>query len=1034
MKPLKLTMSAFGPYAKENTIDFQKLEGRNIFLITGPTGAGKTTIFDGISYAVFARASGDERDGENLRSDFALPETLTYVELTFELKGKKYYIKRIPKQQRKKVRGDGYTEQSAEAELRIEGSKTITGVDNVNKKIDDIMGITYEEFRHIVMIPQGEFRELLLSESKEREVIFRKIFSTYIFRSIQDNLEVKSSALRKEINNLIQQRTTHIKNIDSGDDEELKSLIMMQNLNIREIIDKTSEMIKEDSKKEKILCALKENIKSDCENIQKKIFEAAENNKRIQEKFQTEQKIILLDEKKEEYNEKNIKISMARKALCIKGTEDYCVNRKINLSKKSKERDAACEDLKRTQDELLTAQKNLKIQKDNDEDKKAVSEKIICLRRDMETVKEYEEKSDNIHEIENKLKKKEIEKKENTAKIESIKEEIKGLTVKIDKAKSASEEYAYKSKDLSDKVIISNNLVKLRTQNIKLNDIRNSWDTERKNFESIEKLYKKQKSKYENMNELFLKGQAGLLAEKLKEDEPCPVCGSLHHPCLAGMIQGMPKEKQLKDEKEKFEKMQAQYNELINRLTELETEGKAQKNAVCETAVQVKEYWNGETGDLQNTIKQLNIEISDLNDKVNKLSEEAKKIKPLSEKIESLKDLLQKNEDEAPALEEQYTKLYGEAESKEQLLIKLKKELPEGISSQKMLGEKINKFEKEYEFMEKALKEADDCCRKAELAYNTCAADKEMKKKNLEDAESEFSEAEEKFKKAISESGFKDPKEYNSAKLSEQEISKIEKEIKSYNEDLKSLNDSYRKLLKDTEGLEKTDTQEITKILDSKKNELDKTDDDIKKVYARKEHNRGIFDAIRKTDGKIKVMEEQYAVMADLSDTAKGYNPEKISFERYVLAAYFDDIIDAANVRFEKMTAGRYELGRIKEKIKGNGQQGLELEVFDNYTGKSRHVKTLSGGESFKASLSLALGLADVVQSYAGGVSLETMFIDEGFGTLDSESLENAIECLIELQKSGRLVGIISHVPELKERIEAQIEIVPGINGSTIVL
>lgn len=1030
MKPIRLTMSAFGPYADENTIDFEKLEGRNIFLITGPTGAGKTTIFDGISYAVFAKASGNERDGENLRSDFALPETLTYVELTFELRGKKYYIKRIPKQKRKKVRGDGYTEQIAEAELKIEDGRIITGVDNVNKKIDDIMGITYEQFRQIVMIPQGEFRELLLSESKEREVIFRKIFGTYIYEGIQGNLDAKSSVLRKEMNNLIQQRTTHIRNIDAGDCETLKCLTTKQDLNIREIIDKVSETLNEDSKKENLLYDLKEKIKVDCDNIQKKIFEANENNKKLHEKYETEQRIILLTGQKEKYNVKNIKASMARKALCIKGAEDYCMNRKSNLNKKSKEKDAAYEYLKHTKNELIMAEKNLKAQKDNGENKKTLSEKVVCLKKDMAVVSEYEKESQNINEIKIKLKNKEIEKKENSQKIDTVKEEMKDLTFKLDKAKSASEEYAYMNKDLSDKKVMLNNFIKLQKQNAELKCTRMLWNAERKKFESTEILYKKQKCKYEDMNELFLKGQAGLLAQGLKKDEPCPVCGSMHHPHLAGMIHGMPEEKELKEEKEKLEKMQAQYNELIKKLTELETEGKAQKNAVDEIKLQVKEYYRGETDDLEGIINKFNIEIKGLNDNVNKLNEESKKIKPLSQKIESLNEMLEQSEYKVPSLEEEYTRLYGEAQSKKNILIKFREELPEGISSKKALEEEIDKCEKQYEFMEKAMKEADECCRKTELAYNTCLADEAMKKKNFEDAENEFSEAREKFEKAVSDSGFKNIQDYNLSKLSEEEICSIEKEIKKYNEGLKSLNDSYERISKDTYNLQKTDVKEIVRILESKKSELDKTDDDIKKVYARKEHNSGILEEIKKTDSKIKEMEKQYAVISDLSETAKGNNAEKISFERYVLAAYFDDIIDAANIRFEKMTEGRYELGRIKERIKGNSQQGLELEVFDNYTGKSRHVRTLSGGESFKASLSLALGLSDVVQSHAGGVSLETMFIDEGFGTLDPESLEDAIECLIDLQKSGRLVGIISHVPELKERIEAQIEVIPGVTGS----
>jgi len=302
--------------------------------------------------------------------------------------------------------------------------------------------------------------------------------------------------------------------------------------------------------------------------------------------------------------------------------------------------------------------------------------------------------------------------------------------------------------------------------------------------------------------------------------------------------------------------------------------------------------------------------------------------------------------------------------------------------------------------------------------------------KNLNEAEQEMVKAAELFAEARNKAGFETLEDYQQAKKSEQEIKDGEQQIRAYQDDLQAAVHYYEKISQEVEGLSKQDLTVLEQERTGLQHHKERLTAKSTAVASRLNHNQNLLDGILQLSQQITQEEQKYSVVGDLAKVAKGDNSQRISFERYVLAAFFNDIIAAANLRLHKMTYGRYRMSRIVEKGKGLAQSGLEIEVFDYFTGRTRHIKTLSGGESFKASLALALGLADVVQSYAGGVSLDTMFIDEGFGTLDPESLDSSIDCLCELQQAGRLVGIISHVPELKARIGAKLEVTPARDGS----
>lgn len=1039
MRPLKLIMSAFGPYAEEESIDFQVLKDKKIFLITGPTGAGKTTIFDGICYAIYGRASGDERESENFRSDFAEDDRLTFVELWFQVSGKEYYIKRIPQQRKKKSRGEGYTEQKSDAELLLPDGKVISGVNDVKDKINEIFGISYEQFKQIVMIPQGEFRELLSANSKERETIFRKVFGTYAFLRVQELLDNKAKEIAISIKSFREQRDTNIKNLQCGDNEEFASLKEAKDLNITEILKHGEEKILEDEAIRKEVANKINVLDEEIKSFQKQMAQAIENNKKFQDKEILEKRKVSLEEKQDFYYNEEYVLNKARKAMSIKGKEDYYHNRDNNKEKRLEALKESDNKLQTSYEMLIKIQDNLKVQEGKEEDRKKLSAKITELKKDIDKVKQYEEKNRSIEEVKNNLTESKLNKDKKIELIENIKNNINFISENLDELKNTAPKLVEKNNELKEKEEIKNKLDKLHTEDNKLTAIRNKYIRCKDEFLKLEISYKDIKVKYEHMDETFKKGQAGILAQKLEENTPCPVCGALHHPYPAVMVEGVPTEEDLKKIKNVYEEKNKKYNEYLIELKGYKTQGIAQKEVVDTIKHELKGVISKDIKDVEkeelttfvtSERNLLNKHIEEIKLEILHLEQCQKQLKLDTEKLKVLKEKLITEEESLKELEKVYLQAYGLFERESEIIKRLKKDMPLGINTLKDLRLEINNLENKLNILEEAYKEAQAANSKANADYAAANADKAVKDKDYEISKLELKEALKDFEEAIKIYSFENKEDYEKHKLKEEEINSMDKAIKDYNEELKSIRDRFEEVLKSLENIEIVDValiEEKEKEVKEKRRVLLEED---KLLFSRVDNNKKLLKEIIKTQEEISDKEESYLTIGELARVAKGDNKEKVSFERYVLAAYFDDIIEAANMRLQKMTSGRYLLSRIKERGKGNAQQGLELEVYDNYTGKARHVKTLSGGESFKASLSMALGLADVVQSYAGGISLETMFVDEGFGTLDPESLDNAISCLIDLQSSGRLVGIISHVPELKERIDARLEITPGMQGS----
>lgn len=1041
MRPIKLTITAFGPYATQQIIDFAELQGRNLFVITGDTGAGKTTILDAIAYALYGKASGSDRDGESLRSHFASPDLITSVELEFELSGQRYWVQRIPKQRKKRTRGEGYAEQNPEAEFKaIDGkSSVISGIKEVNEKIVQIVGLSYDQFKQIIMIPQGEFRELLNADSKARQDILQKIFGTEGFRRVQELFDSQAKALTQEVSRLESQRNECIRSLDGSGYRALAEILTLPDFNISLVVQEAKQAIEEDATHGSELQTLVNDQEQRVVGKQGEIFQGKANNLKLNTRDGAYQKKIRLETCQPQMDEHKLKLQLARKALGLIGVDEYRHSRGAYVQKIRVELDKAIEQETQMKAAADIGHSNYQLQIAKEGKCNELLAEQARLQALTTKVADWDGRQAKAISLEQELTVVKIKRDATKQQLEKIRDEIKDCQISLDRNRRVTTEYAYKVLELEKINDLHNKLETLQVENDRLITVQQAV-LQLKQQEAEAKLqYEQAQGDYAKAQNLFLEGQAGLLASKLTTGENCPVCGSTHHPQLAVMMSSIPSEAELKTLIQKDKQTRERYDVVKGRYEGNKADHYAQGQIVARLQIEV----NGMEVDKLSAVNpaQLAQDIAaklpeykmvrqGLTDQVKKLSIQKRDEEELAaiviKKTESVSQLTATLE----KLDLQYTELFAKVESAKDIMKGLEVEVPPAVRSIKALADTLANIQQEIDNMRQALARAEQQRRDGQVRHATALAEKQGIAKALLAGQAELTIAQENFMTALDLAGFNGEAEYVIAKLTEKEISQLEHEINDFQERLRSAGDYYRQVQQEVEGLVAIDVAaleaECLRLQTEKNNFINQRTT----IVARQVHNQTMLTGICTLVDRLVQTDEEHQLIGHLARIARGDNEQKVSFERYVLAAFFNDIIDAANVRLKKMTGGRYQMSRITQKGKGSGQSGLEIEVFDYYTGQSRHVKTLSGGESFKASLALALGLAEVVQSYAGGISLETMFVDEGFGTLDPESLDTAIGCLIELQHSGRLVGIISHVPELKSSIDARLEIEACKDGS----
>ena len=1040
MKPLKLTMQAFANYAGEQVIDFTELNGRNMFLITGKTGAGKTTVFDAISYALFGKPSGDFRGIESLRSDYADGAMETYVELEFELRGEVYKVIRKPTQRLNKKRGEGLRSVDAEATFYMPNiERPITGIASVTNSIVDILGVTSEQFKQIVMLPQGEFIKFLKASSGEREIIFRRIFGTEQFNKVQTKLTDRAKGLGSELKMELNSRNVFVKKIKAEEGSVLESKILDLEIDIDLVLELTKEFV--DSDLEKAI-VLKKEYEENKVIIKKseEIERSLNNNKTVIKSYEDSKSIF--EEKSllsETVSQWRVKLENGRKALSVKAIEDnynLANKRLIDSEKILKESESEKEILiKKVEDAKVNLDK-MKLRK---VEKQALTLELDILGKQELRVTKYDTKKDELIKAERDFQLVDAQIK----RLESSQEAEEKSKVECEKYVAAWAELTQRREEVKNTGInkktqieqikvLSNNFENIRYQQMQ-------FDEKKVEFDNIESIYKSAKELYEMSEELFRKAQAGILAETLVKGEMCPVCGSKEHPFKAIKPSEVPSERELKGLKTKFEEANIKREKSLNELTTKNTKIDSDyKNLIICLATELLDVLGEDFLELVETQKRerttfmgvkLNTQRSELLKEYQELKAKTDLCEIKKEELikvnQSLEDIMVSLNNLKPKYEK-YNNLV--ILSKEQVKV-IEVEIPEEIRSLDKIIEKKSSLDKKIKEIlyacEIAEKEYSDLSQK----YSASAKAIEINTQSLNTNNIELDSLKDKFEKLLEEEGFT-LEEYKSfSNISNLDL--IDVKIQNYDKEISELKGSFNNSKNEYEKLEIKNVSEVDELLIVEKNKIVEFENLEKEIQVktnillnRANHNKESILDIEKATDKIRDKEKVYKDVEHLSKIARGEggNEKKITFESYILTSYFDEIIIVANQRLGKMTNGRFELKRTEE-VKGNGKKGLELNVLDNNTGFARGINSLSGGESFKAALAIALGLADVIQSYAGGISIETMFIDEGFGTLDPDSLDSAIQCLLDLQSGGRLVGVISHVQELKERIEATLEV-----------
>lgn len=927
MKPLKLTMSAFGSYAGKNVIDFTGQQ-QGIFLITGDTGAGKTTIFDAITYALYNQTSGGERNGNMMRSQYAQPETETYVELEFLYRGQTYRVRRNPDYKITKTLKNGKIREQKvphSVELTLPDGTVFPEKKNAtDAKIIEILGLTADQFSQIVMIAQGDFLKLLYTKSDERKMIFSKLFRTDIYWKIQENLRRKSM----EMDERIQENDRAF--------EQEKSRIMplpeSEEIPLDELVERLRERLKDALKEQNLR-------RANVEELNKKITKYEEINKLF----------VSLE-----------KIRQTGKELEAKQAE-------------SKERRQQIENARKADKVLVAEQQNLRQQQAVEQSAQAIAKMGETLADDQEM---FETLKTQLQEAEAKQKREaaDIQKKmlaleQSFPSYEALQnarsEEQQAKKVWEDLGKTSEESFHKKEAGIA----------ALKEQQKRQEQI---VEQTKKNWEQTSLSASESAKHYEHMYEAFLKEQAGILAENLSAGCPCPVCGSTVHPDPA----------KLSD----------------HAVTELEVEQAKKTRAVAE-----------EKRDLAYAAFEAE-------------KTEKQKLAQAVEKEEADFVLAQ-------TIAKQQRK---EAEQNYASLQKTAEQIRE-----KLVYPSLAEAKKQYAAMQKALEAAEQEIAKkrqkvSELAeaMNTLKGQKLAEEENQKTAKKLAVKTEKEYAKLLEKSGFISEETYHLAILPERSRSKLEREEKEYESQCLRQQSEQKLLEKQVSGKTYTDTTELNEQLKAEKQALKEAEKTYMELHTAYENDRSVLQNCAVYLEKGKKLEREDQVIKSLSKTANGRlsGSAKIDFETYIQRQYFKQIIHEANKRLLTMSNHQFIL-KLKEEANTGRKtnEGLDLSVYSLVTDSERDVKTLSGGESFLAALAMALGLSDIVERSAGAIHPDMMFIDEGFGSLDAQSRQQAIEVLAELAGDSRMVGIISHVTELKEQIDRKLVVSRTDKGSRAV-
>lgn len=1031
MKPLKLMLSAFGPFAGQIEIDFSKFD-QGIFLISGETGAGKTTIFDGICFALYGEASGESRRTDMMRSDFARESAVTKAVFSFCHKGKNYKIERNPSYMRKSKRGSGMTRQAANAVLYRGETVLASGSKEVTKKAEEILGVSRNQYKQIAMIAQGEFLKLLYASSKEREEIFRKIFGTEDLFRVQEKLKEKyleyGRRYRQTEETIFMLEEQAAIRPEEEEYEDYKKYLR-ESYHKEEFIQNLKKYLKRKQEILRKILSTEEKIHFELEKERIAREQAKSIHQKFLQKEQAEAEYEMLLEQESEMKKMEEKVRTAemilQKLVPIEEQKDR-VNRRINRSEK---RIRELEEKKESMGiQLEKRKKEAEISLKREPELTVIRQKIETLSQQQNEYRELENLRQEIQKI--------CEEKEGTEqKRRRLQEEQKGAAARRQEAVKFLEKHKNIHQELKEQSELQIRLEQEVERWGKIQKKEEKWEKQKNiyrkflsQFERIRKERDDLKWEYEKLSSRYDANLAGILAQKLEEGMPCPVCGAVHHPAKAEILFEQITQEMLEEKEKELQEKEEAYQKIFDKTKE----EKIRKDELEKELGQESGFSREDYAKIEDMLKECVKKCAVNETAVTSLSFTAKRWDEESEEKERIQHRLEEIQNQSTIL----TKEAGEAETRLQIRktkynqIRERLEYPSYEEAQQE-AEKLRESENQIQEAIRRSRKKEEEARSAQIAAQKALEEAAETRNTQKMEERELEKRLEDERKRLN------LQDGSDVRMTRSQVEGLRKQLEDYRINLQVKESEKKRLETELSGKKKEDISMYDKRIAKKEEEQKKAKEEQKVLNQDILVHKKFCDEICMKLEESAQMEQKYVVWKRLSDTANGEiaGKEKITFERFVQSVYFHYVLDAANERMLRMSDQRYILMRKEEADYKNMQTGLDLEVMDQWTGKIRNIQSLSGGESFKAALSLALGLSDVIQNQKGGIQIDTVFIDEGFGSLDSESLAKAMEIMQNLSMEGnKLVGIISHVDELKDQIDQKIQVTRHKDGSMVKL
>lgn len=1023
MKPRMLIMSGFGPYAGRTVIDFDRFGGKGLFLVTGDTGAGKTSIFDGITYALYGRMSGD-RDSRNIRSHFASPDTETYVELTFTHENKEYRIRRSPEYERPKKRGSGMTSTPAEVEMTWAGGTPLVKEKAVAQKVEEVLGITYDQWKQIAMLAQGEFRKLLTADSKDRGATMRTIFSTEYVKDLQERLSKMSSDSRETRTKTENDIVMAMDEVDIPEDspyhderagydgvsfaEDMLRVISLQNA-----VDGDAMTSVENAKRE---------VDSRKAELNRGIAEGRNINSMFDRLASARAQLEALSADTEAIGSKReVMRTIDRAVKELKAPISEVVSLERDLERVTEElRTVTSEGMRLAEARNALAEADAAMSSRKGE-MESMTSRIAMLDSMRPVYEEIEALSSRVSALTEAKVRSDAALTDITAGIDLIKRRITESKTFIDSNRDVRTALVNTMSELDSSRRMMDILTKaaasLRDHDRIVTELERAKAGRATKLETQCAL----RDRYTEEEHRFYMSQAGLLASKLEPGCPCPVCGSTDHPCIASPLDGVMTREGLRSLREQWDSSTAELDASNAEVSVLESKVAASRESVAasldtigmtsDDMASVGETVRAESDRCRTSIKELEQRVRTLNGTAKELESAEMLIPEMESELLTKEGELESRRSEAQHVSESLLT--------DTALLGSKRDGLEFPSLDGLVSE-IGRITDDRTALSKAIDDARNALEAHDRTIASNTAKAETLGMNRSNTERELMHARSVLESKLSEMGM--TREQCTATIArEPEITVLEGEISAFDTAINSAGTLVENYERETEGRERVDTSVMEETLAQLDSEVSAMDETLRMLDRRMVGNGRCATSIRSGLGTLKAMGKEAEELILLSKVLNGDNRLKTTFESFMQGMYFDRVLTHANTRMRRMTNGRYELKRRPENQDKRSKGGLDIDILDNYTGQRRPASTLSGGESFLAALSLALGLSDAVQRMRGGVRVDTLFVDEGFGSLDPDALKQAVSVLVQLSEGENLIGIISHVEALKQEIDRKV-------------